>query len=116
MIDLDLDGARQAVIGRLNAAGVVASGDPGALAPTVIVAGARLPFQVIAGPTVDVEFQIVCIHPPPGNAEAMSWLLGAGSSVVNALAPCTAAGDTGTYGDPPQPAYTVTVTGELPVC
>ncbi len=116
MIPLDLDGAVVALIDRLTDAGIPASGDPGALAPVVLVALPTIPPSVIGAPTVDVQFPIVCIHPPPGNTEARRWLLDTASAVLDALTPCSAAAAPGTYGDPPQPAYTVTVTGSLPLC
>lgn len=116
MIPLDLDGAREAVIDRLAAAGLPATGDPGAVPPVVLVAAPSILPTVIGGPTVDVQFAVIAIHPPPGNAEAMRWLLRTASAVIDELAPVTASASPGTYGDPPQPAYTVTVTGSVPLC
>jgi hypothetical protein len=116
MITLDLAGARQAVIDRLNAAGIVATGDPSAIPPVVLVAAPTIPPTVIGGPTVDVLFPIVAIHPPPGNAAALDWLLTTASAVLDELVPVNATTAAGTYGDPPAPAYTVTVTGSLPLC
>lgn len=116
MIPLDLAGALQAVIDRLTAAGIAATGDPGALSPVVLVGPPTIPPTVFGNPTVDVQFPIVCIHPPPGNAAAVAWLLTTASAVIDELSPCSASGTPGTYGDPPQPAYTVTVTGSVPLC
>jgi hypothetical protein len=116
MIPLDLAGARQAVIDRLNAAGIVATGDPSAIPPVVLVAAPSILAAVIGGPTVDVQFPIVAIHPPPGNAAALDWLLTAASAVIDELAPVAVSAGPGTYGDPPAPAYTVTVTGSVPLC
>lgn len=117
MIDVDLPGARQAIVDRLNAAGIRATGDPGALAPIVLVAAPSLINALVGGPpTVDTDWPVVCIHPPPGNAAALDWLLTTASAVLNELGPCRVTAQPGTYGDPPQPAYTLTFTGELAVC
>jgi hypothetical protein len=117
MIPLDLGGARRTLIDRLTAAGIKATGDPGALSPVVLVAAPTV-LQAIAGgpPTINVVFTIVCLHPPPGNEAALDWLLDTASAVVDELAPCQFSTLSGTYGDPPQPSYTVTVTGELATC
>jgi hypothetical protein len=116
MTALDLDGAYLAVIDRLVTAGFNATGDPGALPPCVLVAVPTIPPQVVGGPTVDVLFPIVVRAAPPGDAEALLAMLATGSALVDELAPCSIDGRGGVYGDPPTPAYTVTVTGSLPIC
>ena len=103
MSNIEAEG--DAIVGKLAAAGVPATADPGAVAPFVLVgAPTVLGGAGIGGWSVDYPIHIVAT--PPGNAAARSWLLEQVELVLRTLGPADAL--PGPYGDTNAPAYEIT--------
>ena len=108
--------ARGDIAGKLAAAGVdYVTFDPRAQAPCVLV---DVPMRNdpgvggIGGWTVEIPVRIIV--PPPGDADAAAWLLDQLEPVMAVYPFATFEAGTVNRGDADLPAYTVTVTTQIP--
>lgn len=103
----NLNEMRLEIAGKLNANGVVASTDPKATVPTVLVgAPSVLGAQGVGGWTVEFPIQIMGV--PPGNEESLTWMLGVLESAL-VVFPGAAFPRTIDHNGGDVPAYVLTV-------
>ena len=101
------------VIAALDAAGLRAVDDPRNVQPPCVLVD---PPSVIANQSqtlVQLQFPISVIAPPPGNRDAMMWMLDAVDDVIGALP--ISNGDPGSYnlGGTDLPSYNLTATIQI---
>lgn len=108
----NLNDARASIAGALSAVGVKASTDPRCAVPAVLVAAPTvLEAEGIGG--WSVEYPIHILGVPPGNLEALEWMLGQ-LELVLSVAFGEARPRTLEHAGQEVPAYVVTVTRSVP--
>jgi hypothetical protein len=108
--------ARNAVAATLTAAGVTpVSLDPRGQPPFVLVDAPSSVAPQNAGSTWNLAIPVRIIAAPPGNAEALDWMLEQLETVLVALDPndCTARAGTYPVNDKDCPAYLVDVSRQI---
>jgi hypothetical protein len=104
---------RAEIAGKLAAAEVVATLDPRAQVPCVLVDLPRVTgSQGIGGWTVEVPIMILA--PPPGDADAATWMLDELEPVMTVYPGALADPRTVNHAGGDCPAYVVTVTATVP--
>ena len=109
----NLQAHRVTLAGKLYAAGLPAQLDPRAVPPFVLVDAPTVNGGIGIGGW-SVEYPVRVVAPPPGNAEALVWLLEQTELILRTLGP--AAADPGTYDADGKacPAYTLTYPADVP--
>lgn len=101
---------REEIAERLTAAGLTeVTLDPRGQAPMVLVDAPSSVTRTNAGATWDVTVPVRVIHPPPGNTEALTWLLDQLASALLAVGGDDARTTTYDLSDKAHPAYTFDV-------
>ena len=107
--------ARAQLAGKIAAGGTVVTMDPRALPPCVLLGAPEFVRTVGVGGWL-INYPVHVIAAPPGNADALDWMLDTVEAVIAAagFAPFTP----GTYGDTSNPAYTGTYPTDVtnPAC
>lgn len=103
-----INNAFDALVSQLTAAGLTVVNDSRNARPgTVLVEPASVSVVAIRGGQVMLEFPVIAMAPPPGNADAMRTLNDMVDKIID-TATATAA-QNGSWGDTNLPATTVTV-------
>jgi hypothetical protein len=108
-----LNDERAVIAGKLEAAGIdVASLDPIVVPPAVLIAAPTVTGGAGVGGWT-ATFPINVLHPPPGNAAALEWLLDQVETILTVLPGATASPVIIDHAGGDVPSYTVTVTRQI---
>jgi hypothetical protein len=110
------DDVREEIKATLVAAGLTnVTLDPRGQPPMVLVDAPSLVETEHAGATWNVTVPVRLIHPPPGDAQSLSWLLAHLEPVLEALSATSARSGTYALNEKDHPAYTVTTDHQIVV-
>jgi hypothetical protein len=105
--------AREEIAEKLTAEGMEVTLDPRGQPPMVLVDAPSLVARSNAGATWEVTIPVRIIHPPPGNTEALAWLLDQLASALSAVPGDDARSTTYSLNDKDHPAYSFDVVSTL---
>ena len=100
---------REEIAEKLTAGGLEVTLDPRGQVPMVLVDAPSVVARSNAGATWDVTIPIRVIHPPPGNTEALAWLLDQLALALSAVEGQDARSTTYSLNDKEHPAYSFDV-------
>jgi hypothetical protein len=102
----DLGDAREALAGKVAAAGLRVSLDPRRLNPPCVLIGTPTIITRVTSCTLEEVVPVYAVAPPPGNADADAWLLATVETLFGVLTDATqAVPTTVTVGAADAPAY-----------
>lgn len=108
-----LNDERAVIAGKLAAAGITVTAlDPTVTPPAVLVAAPTITGGAGVGGWT-VTYPINVMHPPPGNAAALDWLLEQVEIILATLPGATASPVVIDHAGGDVPAYTVTITRNI---
>lgn len=107
------DDVRQAMAGKLTAAGVAVTLDPAAVAPFVLVGAPTVNGAAGVGGW-ESSVPVVIAATPPGNADALAWLLDQLELVLRTLGAASAVPGTYDVGGKDLPAYSISYPVDIP--
>jgi hypothetical protein len=106
---VDLNALRDAIAGKLAAGGVPVVTDPRDVTPPCIVVGLPRVIARLTGCVYDITVPVNIVAGPPGNGDAVAWMLEQVPGVLDALGAEAAAPGTFNVAGDELPAYLITI-------
>jgi hypothetical protein len=101
------------VVAALQAEGLTVITDPRNVRPPCVLVEPPSITQNQNKTLAQLDFPITVLAPPPGNKDALNWLLDTADEIVGAVGPTTGSPTVYTIGNQDLPAYTLTATVQI---
>lgn len=77
--------ARQDLVGKIEAEGYSVTDDPRNLTPPCVIVGLPRTITALGNCAYQTEITVTVVAPPPGNADAVNWLLASVEQLMQLL-------------------------------
>ena len=105
----DLNALRETLAGKIEAEGLTVALDPRDVNPPCVLIGVPRVVGVLTGCAVAVELSVEIVAPPPGNLDALEWMLEQVPTVMGATGAEGGSGASRRIADTELPVYQLNI-------